>query len=211
MNNSFGINNNLCTIFEHTGDYRRVSDKQLVYEITNSQQAATNYETMLTNNERAALSELLETLTPGRKKVAKAAIEMYKRTIEREVIPTKIMMSKDIFNIMRAVVSDLEIEEFWVILLNQSNGIIKRIRLSIGGIDCTMVDIRLIIKHAILSNATGVVLVHNHPSGSLVPSKQDIEITRTAEQAMKTVNIKLIDHLIIGANSYYSFADEGSL
>ena len=108
---------------------------------------------------------------------------------------------------MCPVLCDIEHEEFWIILLNNSNKILKRIKIGQGGITSTTVDIRLVMKSAIEYFATSIIISHNHPSGKLEPSNQDINLTNKIKNAGKILNIRLLDHLIIGINSYYSFAD----
>lgn len=102
-------------------------------------------------------------------------------------------------------------EEFWVILLNRRNGHIGNIKISQGGLSGTVVDQRIIMQHAILSNASSMVLVHNHPSGEKRPSEQDILITKRMVEVGKIHDINIIDHLILTEDSFYSFADEGLL
>ena len=103
-------------------------------------------------------------------------------------------------------------EEFWVIYLRQNNTIIKMQQQSKGGIAGTIVDVRLILKDAILCKASGIILAHNHPSGELRPSQQDIEITQKIKQSAKIMEIAVLDHVIIsGTSGYYSFCDGGIL
>ena len=103
---------------------------------------------------------------------------------------------------------DLNHEEFWVIYLSRANRILKKERISKGGISGTIVDSKLIMKKALLLLASSIVLVHNHPSGNRNPSEQDKNVTEKIKSACKLLEINLIDHIIIAGNSYYSFADE---
>lgn len=123
----------------------------------------------------------------------------------------KISSSKDAFNALNQKLADLPHEEFWMILLNRANKIIKIESVSKGGISGTVVDVRLISKSAIENNTSSVILAHNHPSGNLKPSQSDIDITKKIKEALKLFDITLFDHLIIGDHAYYSFTDEGVL
>ena len=109
---------------------------------------------------------------------------------------------------MLADLSDLISEEFWIIYLNNSNKVIQKNQLSKGGITGTLVDVRLVMKMAIEVGAVGLILAHNHPSGSLKPSEADKQITQKLKQAADSLDIKVIDHLIITEKTYFSFADE---
>jgi DNA repair protein RadC len=106
---------------------------------------------------------------------------------------------------------DLPHEEFWVMLLNRANRVIKKKRISEGGVSGTVADPKLIYKMALEELASGVVIAHNHPSGNLQPSKNDIELTKKLKEAGKFLEVYLVDHLIIADTGYFSFADEGLL
>jgi len=141
-----------------------------------------------------------------------ATLELGRRRKLSDIsIKQSIQNSKDVFELFNERLSDIDYEEFWVLLLNRGNRIIKKYKVSQGGLSGTVTDVRLIIKESILHLSSGIVLVHNHPSGNLKPSEQDIELTKSISIAAKYFNIKLLDHLIIGLGSYYSFADEGIL
>ena len=122
-----------------------------------------------------------------------------------------IQTSRDAFNAIRAVLTDLDHEEFWVLMLNKANKVITKLCLATGGIDATVVDIRVLLKKCIENKAVAMVVAHNHPSGNLNPSQQDRRLTSRILNAADLVDIKLCDHIIIGGNSYYSFSDEGEL
>ena len=149
----------------------------------------------------------LNTLTESKRKVIEAAIELYKRSMSTEC--RKISESTDIYNIMQEKVADLNHEEFWLITMNQAAKVISRRRISAGGIDQTTVDVRQIMKYAIQDNATQIAVVHNHPSGNLKPSNEDINVTNKIKKAGETMNIRLVDHVIISKENYYSFHDQG--
>lgn len=123
----------------------------------------------------------------------------------------KIHSSLEVFNLMKPLIGDKEHEEFWVLFLNNSNKVLSKDLFSKGGITSTLVDIRLLYKRALELSAIGVVLCHNHPSGDIQPSKSDKELTQKIQQAGNSLDIKLLDHLIITEKSYFSFADNGEL
>lgn len=114
-----------------------------------------------------------------------------------------------IYNHMHPVMQDLDVEEFWVLLLNQHYRLIKKVRISHGGITETAVDIRIVMKEAVLSNSTIMAVCHNHPSGNLSPSKCDDELTRSIKQACELMRIHFLDHVIITDGQYYSYHELG--
>jgi DNA repair protein RadC len=140
------------------------------------------------------------------------ALEIGKRRASQE-IPEKpqISSSKDAYQILKLHLADLRTEEFWAVFLNQSNKVIHLAQLTQGGINQSIVDIRIVFKTALEHFATGIIISHNHPSGNLKPSTEDIDITKKVKEAGNLMNIQLLDHLIITQNSYLSFADEGIL
>jgi len=123
----------------------------------------------------------------------------------------KITSSKMIFEIMQPIIGELPHEEFWIIYVNNSNTIVSKSQLSKGGITATLVDVRLIFKHALEIGATGIVLCHNHPSGTLKASDADIKITKKIKLAADSLDITILDHLIITEHGFLSFTDEGIL
>lgn len=131
-----------------------------------------------------------------------------RRLIEKAELDPQMTSSQDIYHYMRPFLEDLNHEEFYLLLLNRANKIIKKILISKGGIAGAVVDIRLIFKPAMMNLASGIVVVHNHPSGSLKPSTQDISITNKIKEAGHLLDIKLLDHLIISQTGYFSFNDE---
>ncbi|MCE3295351.1 MAG: repair protein RadC [Crocinitomicaceae bacterium] len=139
-----------------------------------------------------------------------AAIELGKRRKEIEVPRRlKINSSKLAFELVRSYLDDLRHEEFYVLYLNGGNQVQQIKRLSVGGISGTIVDKRLIFKEALDCYATGIILAHNHPSGRINPSDQDKKLTLKLVEIGNLMEIFVLDHLIIGADSYYSFADAG--
>ncbi len=141
-----------------------------------------------------------------------AAIELGRRRKEAEVFETqKITGSKDVADFFMPLLGDLNHEEFWILLLDRANKIKDHFMLSQGGITGTVIDVRLIMKKALDSGAVSIILCHNHPSGNMRASDSDLKITQKIKQAAKVMDISLLDHLIIGQNRFYSFADEGIL
>jgi len=139
-----------------------------------------------------------------------AAMELGRRRKETEVIKRdKITVSKDVYDIMKPILLDLPHEEFWLLVLNRANLVIKKELISRGGVSGTVVDTKIIFKAAVENYASSIIICHNHPSGNLKPSEADIRITKNIKDAGKLMEIPLLDHLIITENGFYSFADEG--
>ncbi len=124
---------------------------------------------------------------------------------------SKITSSKAVFELMQPIIGELPHEEFWVLYLNNSNKVMYKTQISKGGITGTVVDTRIIYKTALEHGATSIILVHNHPSGTLVASEADKQITRKLKEAGKHLDIPVLDHVIVTEKSYFSFADEGIL
>lgn len=141
-----------------------------------------------------------------------AALELGKRRKAQERPERAVIRSsKDIYELFHPLLCDLTLEEFWVLLLNQAARVIDKVRMSRGGIDHTTADVRSILREALLQRATQLALVHNHPSGSVRPSMDDRRLTQLVAQGAHTMNIRLIDHVIVSDGAYYSFNDEGEL
>ena len=140
------------------------------------------------------------------------ALEIGRRRASQEV-PEKVQLtsSQESYKILLPYLSDLQTEEFWAIFLNQNNRVLGKSKLSSGGINQSVVDVRILFKMALEHLATGLIIAHNHPSGNLKPSSEDVKITKQIAEAGKILNIQLLDHLIITQNSYLSFADENLL
>ncbi|MCF0191903.1 MAG: DNA repair protein RadC [Prevotella sp.] len=141
-----------------------------------------------------------------------AAVELGRRrqlldSDERLTITT----SEDIFHAIHPILRDAPTEEAWVFLLNHAHKLIKKVRLSHGGLTETLVDIRVVVKEALLANATTIALCHNHPSGNCKPSRADDTLTKQLNEACRLMRIHLIDHLIVVESGYFSYADEGRL
>ncbi len=139
-----------------------------------------------------------------------AACELGKRrqTESPEERP-KLNTATHIYNHMHPVMQDLDVEEFWLLLMNQDYRLIRKMRISHGGITETAVDIRIIMREAVLANATVMAVCHNHPSGSLMPSRADNDLTRSIQRACELMRIRFLDHVIVTDGSYYSFHEQG--
>lgn len=185
-------------------DMRDKSDRELIAELTpHAESVAEDWEWSY-NMER-----LYNQLTPHRRRIAVAAVELYRRREGRKRNATPIRSSADIHQLMCPYVAHLEVEEFWVLPLSQAMRVMQPVRIASGGIDTTVADVRTIMRKLLEVGATNFAIVHNHPSGSVIPSSADKRLTEAVRDAAKLFNIRLIDHVIIGSGSYYSFADEG--
>jgi DNA repair protein RadC len=139
-----------------------------------------------------------------------AALELGRRRREGDAEEKpRISGSKDAFEQVKADLMDLPHEEFWVILLNRANRMMKKKRVSEGGVSGTVADPKIIFKLALEELASGVIVVHNHPSGNLAASQSDVDLTKKLKEAGKFLEVQLLDHLIIAGQKYFSFADEG--
>lgn len=141
-----------------------------------------------------------------------AALEIgRRRRAEEGEKLSKIGCSKDAFELLYPLMAELEHEEFWTVFLNNSNKVIHKSQLSKGGITGTLVDVRLVLKQALELGAVGIVLAHNHPSGTLKPSMADRQLTKKLKTAAEALDIKILDHIILAQQDYLSFADQGIL
>jgi DNA repair protein RadC len=141
-----------------------------------------------------------------------AALELGRRRRGEEALKKhKITSSRSVFELMQPIIGELPHEEFWIIYVNNSNKVIRKNQLSKGGITGTLVDVRIVLKIALEVGATGIILVHNHPSGTLNPSEADKQLTKKLKTAGESLDIKVLDHLIITEKAYFSFADENLL
>lgn len=161
---------------------------------------------------KLSLKQLMEFKGIGEAKAVSiaAALELgRRRRVEETVELTKITSSKAVFDMMQPIIGELLHEEFWVLYLNNANKVIYKSQLSKGGITGTVVDVRLIFKMALEHNATAIILSHNHPSGKLLASDADRDITKKLKFAGEQLDIKVLDHIIITEKGYLSFQDEG--
>ena len=139
-----------------------------------------------------------------------AALELGRRRKETDFIVTdSIYTSKDIYNVLSSNFLDLVHEEFWVLLLSRSNKVLEKVLISKGGLSGTVADPKIIFKAALERQAANVILAHNHPSGNLKPSSQDISLTKKMKEGGKLLDIGILDHVIFADRGYFSFADEG--
>ena len=139
-----------------------------------------------------------------------SALELGRRRKESEPDEKpKVITSADAASIFKPLLSDLPHEEFWILLLNRNNIYIDKMMVSQGGLVGTVIDVRIILRKALENGACSIILCHNHPSGNLIPSEADKDITKKIQEAGKHMDIPVLDHLIIGNGSYFSFADEG--
>lgn len=198
-------------LFEMCGECRHLSDAEVVYQITNSEKTSKEVEKMLLQSDNVTIEEICQTLTPARRAMAMAVIELYKRMQSRKADNKVIKCSEDIYNVMHRYLQNLDHEECWVIFLNQSGKVIRKQRVSVGGLASTQVDVRLILREALKVCATSLILVHNHPSGNVRPSADDDRLTMALQQASKILNIKMLDHVIYADDNHFSYADEGRL
>lgn len=141
-----------------------------------------------------------------------SALELSKRRITRAANPSpKLQDSRSVYEQMKIELWDKTVEECWVLLLNRSNRLIKKQLVSSGGINKTLVDPKIVFKAALENSASGIILVHNHPSGNPNPSKGDMEVTRVIIQGGEALDIKVIDHIIFAGPTYFSFVDDNLL
>ena len=198
-------------LFEMCGECRHLSDAEVVYQITNSEKTSKEVEKMMLQDDNVTIEEICQTLTPARRAMAMAVIELYRRMLSRKADNAQIKNSEDIYNVMHRYLQNLDHEECWVIFLNQSSRIIRKQRVSVGGFASTQVDVRLILREALKVCATSLILVHNHPSGNVRPSSDDDRLTMSLQQASKMLNIKMLDHVIYADDNHFSYADEGRI
>ncbi|MFZ4798080.1 MAG: RadC family protein [Bacteroidia bacterium] len=141
-----------------------------------------------------------------------AALELGRRRKEENAKEIEIVKtSREAFNYFEPMVADLPHEEFWILLLARNRKVLSKKQISAGGVAGTVVDMKIIFKHAIENLASYIVLCHNHPSGNLTPSSADIQITKALKNGGKLLEIEIVDHIIIGGDKYYSFADNDEL
>lgn len=141
-----------------------------------------------------------------------AALELGRRRQSADILDKpKINCSKDVYDLMQGNLADLAHEEFWILLLNRANMVEQRIMISKGGVAGTVVDNKIIFKHALAQLASSIILVHNHPSGNNRPSQADIAITKKICASGKLLDISVLDHVIVAGKEFYSFADENMM
>lgn len=186
------------------------TDKSLL--ISRQILASVNYN--LTELSKKNVSELMQFDGIGKSTAAQicSLFELGRRKIGNEAgEKRKISSSRDAFNIMSPILSDLQHEEFWIILLNRANKIIGKKQISSGGVAGTVADPKIIFKFALDSLASALVLCHNHPSGNTQPSEADNQLTKKIKEAGRLLDITVLDHIIVAEKAFYSYADEGKL
>ena len=164
--------------------------------------------------ERQDIQDLMSYNGIGKAKAItiKAALELGRRRLNESVSDLPTFSTADVvYKYMRAFVMNLTHEQSWALMLNNSAKLLKRVKLSEGGRTGTVVDVRILCKKAILAEATCVVLVHNHPSGSLRPSRDDDNLTQAVKSALSTLDIRLLDHVIVTDGGYYSYSEMGKI
>lgn len=147
---------------------------------------------------------------PDKSATLTAVFELVRRCeAEASLVERKPVSSpKTVYRLMSPLLRGLDHEECWLIFLNRANYVLGKERLSVGGQDATVLDVKMVIRRAMDKKASGIILVHNHPSGSALPGKADITQTGLLRNALKTCDIMLVDHVIVAEDNWYSFADE---
>ena len=147
---------------------------------------------------------------PGKAVTIAAAFELGRRCAQEAVVSEKISISspRTVFRMMLPLLRGLDHEECWTIFLNRANYVLGKERMSVGGLESTVIDVKTILRRALDRKASGVILVHNHPSGNPLPGQADIRQTGILKKALQACEISLIDHVVIAEDSWYSFADE---
>lgn len=184
-------------------DFRMLNEDELVYKISNRKNVQ--------YDDESTFDDIINQLPPGRMEIALATVELYTRKKAKKNSRDKIHSSVDIYRLMHPIMVNQQVEELWAIYMNMSSRIVKMKRISVGGISQTIVDIRIVLKEALLCNAVAIAVCHNHPSGNVRPSLADDQLTEKLSNACKTMDIRLLDHVIVADDSYYSYSDEGRM
>lgn len=139
-----------------------------------------------------------------------AAFELGRRSAAEKIVQDRVPVTspKDVFRMMLPFMRGLDHEECWAVFLNRANYVLGKDRMSVGGMDSTTIDVKAVLRRALDRKASGVILVHNHPSGSALPGQADIRQTALLKKALQTCEIQLVDHVVIAEDCWYSFADE---
>ena len=153
---------------------------------------------------------LFKGIGPAKALTIVAACELWKRREGDDIFRTKYIKSSiDLFNYFHPMLCDINIEQCHVLMLNSKNGVIDSTLIGSGGLTATTVDIRLVMREALMKRATAIALCHNHPSGNTSPSREDNDLTKNLRDACKVMNIRFLDHIIVAGDRYYSYNDEG--
>lgn len=171
------------------------------------------YDNSLDRVGRLSVGELCQFkgIGPAKAVTILAACELGRRRAVEQPERRQVRSAKQVYDYFYPTMRDLPVEECHVLLLNQSAVVIDSVRIGMGGLTETVVDIRVILREALLKRATSLILCHNHPSGNLRPSAHDDRLTRQVQEAARLLNLTLADHVIFTDNGYYSYADEGRL
>lgn len=172
------------------------------------------YEHNLHKLSKSSINDLCKFKGIGKAKAISilAALETGNRiTAQKKCAKPAVQSSNDAYQVLHPIIGDLPHEEFWILLLNQTGRLISTKQVSIGGINKTLADARIIFKHALQANAASIILSHNHPSGSLKPSSADLRLTHRFYESALLLDINLLDHIIVTEHGFYSFADNGTL
>ena len=139
-----------------------------------------------------------------------AAFELGRRSAAEKIVQDRVPVTspKDVFRMMLPFMRGLDHEECWAVFLNRANYVLGKDRMSVGGMDSTTMDVKAVLRRALDRKASGIILVHNHPSGSALPGQADIRQTALLKKALQTCEIQLVDHVVIAEDCWYSFADE---
>ncbi len=168
----------------------------------------------LTELSKLSIAQLIEFKGIGEAKAISivAAMELGRRRRSADVMDRKkISSSKDVFEIFQSDVADSQYEEFWILLLNRANKIMKKVKISDGGVSGTVADPKRIFRAALDNMASAIILCHNHPSGNITPSNADVKLTTKIVKGAEYFDIAVLDHIIIGDEKFYSFADDGRM
>ena len=198
---------------------KAVTDTELVAVLLNGTPKATEIARTLyakADNNLTTLSHFsieqlvtVEGITAKKAATIHAAFEMGRRNNRTTTDSDRIKSSETVYNLMRPLIADIQHEEFWLICLNRANRVLQRHKISQGGLSGTVIDTRIILKKSIDCLASSIIVCHNHPSGNKEPSEADIKITEKLKKAAETLELKLLDHVVISTEGYFSFADEG--
>ena len=173
-----------------------------------------DYRNNLNELGKASIDELCryKGIGPAKAITILAASELGKRRKEEAIEERPVVLSsRDVYHCLHPLMCDLPTEECWVLLLNQANKLIDKVKVSTGGLSATAVDVRCILREALMKRASAIALCHNHPSGSIRPSREDDLLTKQVAQAAECMNIRLVDHVILTDGAFYSYADEGRI
>ena len=192
--------------------FKRVGKKYI--KLQTSKRILKDHQNNLNELGKLSIKELMKIKGIGEAKAITiaAALEIGRRRQISDLRKRpRVTCSRDAYQVIAPMLADLYHEEFWVLMLNQANEVMDKSMVSSGGLTATIVDIRVFFRIALEGKAAGVIAVHNHPSGNLKPSQADITLTQKLVQGGKTIELPVLDHLIISEKGYYSFADEGVL